>query len=438
MALLKNGGNAVDAVEIAIKVLEDKEVTNAGWGSNLAMDGTVECDASIVDHYGRSGAVGAIGRKSTKHKKLNLILISPEIRNPIHLARLVLDHANKPLSLRRIPPNLLVGPGAVDFAYDQGIPVLPHDFLVSPGARSRWLKWKYDLEDAESPRLRASEVEAPSIPEEDLASCWNESQPYSPVLNAIDSLETKNPHGSHHSEAPQILANTLDDSAGNNEKESTDKNNIPVPDDDGDGSCVDDGFHQQKPYDGNTSHSDEDMITDTVGAIAVDRFGNIAAGSSSGGIGMKRRGRIGPAALVNVGTAVIPVEINDPNKTSVASVTSGTGEHMGTTLAAGLCASRVYSSIRRSATGGIEPIDDDGAMKAFVERDFMGNSQEGAVYKILKLILIFRSSKCATQYINRRNWSSKRQKDGRRRVALFCPQYRLICKLSRINLQGLR
>ncbi len=61
MTFLNNGATAVDAVEVAIKVLEDKEITNAGFGSNLAMDGTVECDATIVDHYGRSGAVGAVG-----------------------------------------------------------------------------------------------------------------------------------------------------------------------------------------------------------------------------------------------------------------------------------------------------------------------------------------------------------------------------------------
>jgi taspase (threonine aspartase 1) len=62
MLILKNGGSALDAVEVAIKTLEDREITNAGYGSNLAMDGVVECDAAIVDHLGRSGAVGAVAR----------------------------------------------------------------------------------------------------------------------------------------------------------------------------------------------------------------------------------------------------------------------------------------------------------------------------------------------------------------------------------------
>jgi taspase (threonine aspartase 1) len=63
MAVLNAGGSAVDACEMAIKCLEDREITNAGYGSNLSMDGVVECDAVLVDHMGRSGGVGAIARK---------------------------------------------------------------------------------------------------------------------------------------------------------------------------------------------------------------------------------------------------------------------------------------------------------------------------------------------------------------------------------------
>lgn len=65
MKVLRNGGSAVDAVEMATIVLEDREITNAGYGSNLTIDGVVECDASIVDHCGRSGAVGAVAREWT-------------------------------------------------------------------------------------------------------------------------------------------------------------------------------------------------------------------------------------------------------------------------------------------------------------------------------------------------------------------------------------
>lgn len=70
MKRLRAGATAVDAVEVAIKVLENNAITNAGYGSNLSIDGTVECDATIVDHLGRSGACGAVSSKDTFHYTL--------------------------------------------------------------------------------------------------------------------------------------------------------------------------------------------------------------------------------------------------------------------------------------------------------------------------------------------------------------------------------
>ena len=118
----------------------------------------------------------------------------------------------------------------------------------------------------------------------------------------------------------------------------------------------------------------EDMITDTIGAIAVDCFGNIACGSSSGGIGMKHKGRTGPAALVGIGTSVVPIEADDKTKTCVATVTSGTGEHMATTGAAGLCANRIYFNQRKGKNGTVVETDEEGAIRGFVDKDFMGTT----------------------------------------------------------------
>jgi isoaspartyl peptidase/L-asparaginase-like protein (Ntn-hydrolase superfamily) len=78
MLILRNGGSAIDAVEMAVKILEDREITNAGYGSNLAMDGVAECDASIVDHHGRSGAVGAVAREYFSHYHPKPLTNSPQ------------------------------------------------------------------------------------------------------------------------------------------------------------------------------------------------------------------------------------------------------------------------------------------------------------------------------------------------------------------------
>ena len=115
----------------------------------------------------------------------------------------------------------------------------------------------------------------------------------------------------------------------------------------------------------------DDHITDTVGAIAVDGRGNIACAASSGGIGMKFRGRIGPAAMVGVGAAVIPVNAEDKSKTCVAAVTSGTGEHMATTMAATVCVDRLYHGKKKVGNGFVD-VDDDTALHSVIQTDFMG------------------------------------------------------------------
>src|SRR5262249_4964166 len=60
-AVLGRGGSALDAVVAAVVVLEDDPAFNAGLGSVLTEDGTVEMDASVMEGERlRAGAVGAL------------------------------------------------------------------------------------------------------------------------------------------------------------------------------------------------------------------------------------------------------------------------------------------------------------------------------------------------------------------------------------------
>jgi beta-aspartyl-peptidase (threonine type) len=76
LAVLSAGGTALDAVQAAVRALEDDPEFNAGVGGVLTREGTIELDAAIMDGATlRVGAVGAV----------------PNLRQPIDLARLVLD-----------------------------------------------------------------------------------------------------------------------------------------------------------------------------------------------------------------------------------------------------------------------------------------------------------------------------------------------------------
>ncbi|CAK7223261.1 hypothetical protein SBRCBS47491_005148 [Sporothrix bragantina] len=428
MKFLKAGGTAVDAVEAAIKCLEDKEITNAGYGSNLSIDGIVEGDATIVDHLGRSGACGS----------------AQMVKNPISLARLIYDRSNIPLSLRRIPPNILVGHGAARFAQEHGMRLVPHQQLISRGAQERFYRWRQDLINAEEAAIRRNQVamtlpntmpvEARSVPggPPSIAAYGNGKETYLDLVGIPRNQQASEASGrlksqrltdvrmeSPRSEGSLAQSKTSSelwpsrnltpktkrlrlgdyDLFGNDEAAVRRRKSSSG----GDGSYAEDPVHSfpaisgamSQPLDhfpegtaadeyaaGNPSQyadaglhdNDTDIITDTIGAIAIDLRGNIAAGSSSGGIGMKHSGRIGPAALVGIGTAVIPADPKDSRGTCVAAVTSGTGEHMATTMASHTCAQRLYHGNRRAEGGSFDTeYDDDTIMKSFVMDDFMNH-----------------------------------------------------------------
>ena len=122
--LLRGGASAIDAVVATVRELENHPLFNAGYGSVLTADGTVEMDAAIVAASARgaprgrqvdlrAGAVAAVSR----------------VRNPIELARAVME---------RTPHLLMAGAGAEVIARQAGIELCAPAALISPRSRERW------------------------------------------------------------------------------------------------------------------------------------------------------------------------------------------------------------------------------------------------------------------------------------------------------------
>lgn len=457
MKRLRAGATAVGAVEAAIKVLEDNEITNAGYGSNLSIEGMVECDATMVDHFGRSGACGAVPSKTASFLRIllchHLLIPEADIKNPISLAKLILDTSSKTLTLRRVPPNFLVGEGAKQFAIEHGMATVTNEQLTSRNANDRYQKWRADLQRArgETPTANTSISSPGEAPPTDrnkaddrsqdhmtprtkarkglqrdhvsaiLNGMWNEGQPDSPSpdsssfvvngTNVVTPTKTRSPLAGDYNSTQRLKAassarassvslsaspakrvKTLKDERARLAQEeskwisraeategviSVDRFSVedtPIAFDLQGASKPSTSKPATTELTAEPNDADLDLITDTMGAIAIDAFGNIAAGSSSGGIGMKHMGRTGPAALVGVGTAVIPVHEEDEEGRTVAAVTSGTGEHMATTMAAQKCAERLFHGTKKGPTGRDVSEDDDSiVMRSFVLNDFMGH-----------------------------------------------------------------
>ncbi len=118
--LLQEGHSALEAVEQAVRLLEDNPTYDAGKGSHLNSAGHIELDALIMDGKTlQNGAVAAVQC----------------IRNPISLARLVMTHTHH---------SLLVGSGAQAFAEQIGVPRVSEEALLVGRELERWQKSQHE------------------------------------------------------------------------------------------------------------------------------------------------------------------------------------------------------------------------------------------------------------------------------------------------------
>jgi beta-aspartyl-peptidase (threonine type) len=229
-AVLWRGGSALDAIETAIKLLEDDPLFNAGRGAVFTAEGKNELDAAIMD--GRDLSAGAVaGVTRTRH--------------PISLARAVMEHS---------PHVFLMGSGADAFARTQ------HLEQVEPAYFFTERRWR-SLEKA----LKAEGLPIPPRPA---------GAPLAP-------------------DAAAALAH-------------------------------DEGKHG------------------TVGVVALDVNGNVAAGTSTGGTTAKRWGRVGDSPIIGAGTYA-------SNQSCAVSAT-GTGEYfIRLTVAREICALVQYKGLSLQA-----------------------------------------------------------------------------------------
>ncbi|MDP4190434.1 MAG: isoaspartyl peptidase/L-asparaginase [Bacteroidota bacterium] len=270
--ILKSGGSSLDAVIAAINVLEDSPLFNAGKGAVFNSKGKNELDAAIMDgNTLKAGAVAGVHH----------------IKNPINLARLVMDKS---------PHVMMVGDGAEEFAVEQGMQLVPEEYFFSKNRYEQYL------------RVKEKEKK--------------------------DTLKNIN---------------------------QNDKGSI-------------------------------DSKFGTVGAVALDKAGNLAAGTSTGGMTNKKYGRIGDSPIIGAGTYA-----ND--KTCAVSAT-GYGEFFIRNVAAyDISALVEYKKISlkdaavevifnkllpQGGTGGIIAIDKDGnfTMTFSTEGMFRGYILEDGSWRV--------------------------------------------------------
>ena len=200
---LQTGKTSLDAVEAAIRILEDSPLFNAGKGAVFTADGKNELDASIMD--GKTLAAGAVA--GLHH-----------VKNPITLARAVMEKS---------PHVMMAGDGAEKFAKEIGIELVEEKYFWT---QERWDALQKILKEEKEKQSQTPKPKVQSTNSGD----QNSGERYAAMMTETQKLP-ENKFG-------------------------------------------------------------------TVGAVALDKNGNLAAGTSTGGMTNKKYGRIGDAPIIGAGT----------------------------------------------------------------------------------------------------------------------------------------
>jgi beta-aspartyl-peptidase (threonine type) len=181
--LRKPQGNSLDAVEAAIRFLEDSPLFNAGKGAVFTHEGRNELDASIME--GKTLRAGAVAGVTI-------------VKNPISAARAVMEKSKHVM---------LIGRGAEVFATKAGLEIVdPAYFWTEPRWKEIQEEWEKEAKQTSAEARGAARIVVP-------AQAWG-----------------------------------------------------------------------------------------TVGAVALDGAGNLAAGTSTGGMTNKQFGRVGDSPIIGAGT----------------------------------------------------------------------------------------------------------------------------------------
>jgi len=214
---LQDGKTSIDAVEIAIRILEDNPLFNAGKGAVFTADGKNELDASIMD--GKTLMAGAVA--GLHH-----------VKNPISLARTVMEKS---------PHVMMIGDGAEKFAKEQNIELVDEKYFWT---QEPWNSLQQIIK--------------------------REKEKAKPLQNPKPKAQGPKPENQKLNPQSAIR----------------------------------------------NSHSEK---YGTVGAVALDKNGNLAAGTSTGGMTYKKYGRVGDVPVIGAGTYA--------NNNSCAVSATGWGEY---------------------------------------------------------------------------------------------------------------